>query len=173
MRGHPWRWPDLTTILNEALTGLVAVTAPCAFVSVPSFRIIGLVGGFLVVISVPFFDRIRADDPVGAISVHLINGIWGTLAVGLSAEEWVSPGTAGNGLFLGGGGGLLGAQAVGVLAVGAFTLPGSSIAWGTVNRIIPVRVGADEESEGLDPAEHGLRAYPDFVIATAERPTLM
>lgn len=161
--------PDLTMILNGALAGLVAVTAPCAFISVfPSSLVIGLVGGFLVVVSVLFFDRIRIDDPVGAISVHLVNGIWGTLAVGLFAEDWVSPGTTGNGLFFGGGGALLGAQVVGVLAVGAFTLAGSFITWGIINSIVRVRVGADEESEGLDTAEHGLRAYPDFLIAAAD-----
>lgn len=95
--------PDLTMALNGGIAGLVAITAPCAFVSVGSSIFIGLVAGTLVVLSVLFFDRIRVDDPVGAISAHLICGIWGTLAVGLFAQDQFMSGTTGNGLFLAGG----------------------------------------------------------------------
>lgn len=95
--------PDLTMILNGSLAGLVAITAPCAFVSVPSSLVIGLVAGVVVVLSVLFFDRVKIDDPVGAISVHLVCGVLGTLAVGLFAQDRFMPGTTGNGLLFGGG----------------------------------------------------------------------
>ncbi len=81
--------PDLSMILNGALAGLVAITAPCAFVSIPSSLIIGLIAGFLVVVAVLFFDKIKIDDPVGATSVHLVNGVFGTLCVGLFAQDRV------------------------------------------------------------------------------------
>ena len=94
--------PDLTMALKGGIASLVAITAPCAFVSVGSSIIIGIVAGTLVVLSVLFFDRIRVDDPVGAISAHLICGIWGTLALGLFAQDQFMPGTTGNGLLFGG-----------------------------------------------------------------------
>jgi len=95
--------PDLTMILNGSLAGLVAITAPCAFVSIPSSLVIGLIAGALVVLAVLFFDRAKVDDPVGAISVHLVCGVFGTLAVGVFAQDQFSPGTTGNGLLFGGG----------------------------------------------------------------------
>ena len=99
--------PDLSMILNGALAGLVAITASCAFVSISSSLIIGLIAGFLVVVSVLFFDKIKIDDPVGATSVHLVSGVFGTLCVGLFAQAEFTPNTTGNGLFFGGGAGLL------------------------------------------------------------------
>jgi Amt family ammonium transporter len=154
--------PDLTMILNGSLAGLVAITAPCAFVSVPSSLVIGLCAGALVVAAVLFFDRVRVDDPVGAISVHLVCGVFGTLAVGLFAQDQFSPNTTGNGLFFGGGVTLLFAQLLGVVSVGLFVIVSSLVAWGIIKAIVGLRVSADEEREGLDLGEHGISAYPDF-----------
>jgi len=159
--------PDLTMILNGALAGLVAITAPCAFVSVPSSLVIGLIAGVLVVISVLFFDKIKIDDPVGATSVHLVCGVFGTLCVGLFAQDHFTPNTTGNGLFFGGGPKLLFAQLAGVAGVGAFVLISSLIVWKIIDATLGVRVSADEEIEGLDIGEHGNVAYPDFVSTTS------
>ncbi len=161
--------PDLTMGLNGGVAGLVAITAPCAFVSLGSSLAIGLVAGILVVLSVLFFDRIKVDDPVGAVSAHLTCGVWGTLAVGLFAQDKFSPGTTGNGLFFGGGSELFQAQLIGVLAVGAFIFPASIIGWSLLKGFMGIRVSAEEEMEGLDINEHGLLAYPDFQVATAVR----
>jgi len=161
--------PDLTMALNGGVAGLVAITAPCAFVSLGSSLAIGLVAGILVVLSVLFFDRIKVDDPVGAISAHLTCGVWGTLAVGLFAQDKFSPGTTGDGLFFGGGSELFVAQLIGVLAVGAFIFPASMVGWSFLKGLMGIRVSPDEEMEGLDISEHGLRAYPDFQVATAAR----
>jgi Amt family ammonium transporter len=160
--------PDLSMTLNGCLAGLVAITAPCAFVSVSSSLIIGLIAGVLVVASVLFFDRIKVDDPVGAISVHLVCGVFGTLAVGVFAQDLLAN-TTGNGLLFGGGTGLLKAQLVGVLASGAFTFAISSLAWGGMKATTGIRVSAEEEMEGLDVGEHGLTAYPDFQLASPLR----
>lgn len=158
--------PDLSMILNGCLAGLVAITAPCAFVSISSALIIGFVAGVLGVFAVIFFDKMKIDDPVGALSVHLMNGVWGTLAVGLFAQDQFTPNTTGNGLFFGGGAGLLTTQAIGVAAVGAFTLVVSFAAWGLLKATLGIRVSPEEEQEGLDVGEHGNHCYPDFV-ATA------
>ncbi|HEU4340973.1 MAG TPA: ammonium transporter [Candidatus Binatia bacterium] len=155
--------PDLTMILNGALAGLVAITAPCAFVSIPSSLIIGLMAGVVVVLSVLFFDKIKIDDPVGAISVHLVCGILGTICVGLFAQDQFTPNTTGNGLFFGGGAGLLMAQLAGVAGVGVFVLITSFIFWKVIKATIGIRVSAEEEIEGLDIGEHGNIAYPDFI----------
>jgi ammonium transporter, Amt family len=171
--------PDFSMILNGCLAGLVAITAPCAWVSVPSSIIIGLVAGALVVVAVLAFDKAQLDDPVGALSVHLVNGVWGTLAVGLFADSSVAPVTGpANGLFFGGGLGQLGTQALGVAAVGAYTLVVSFAAWIAVKAVMGLRVSAEEEIEGLDIGEHGNVAYPDFVmhadgIGSATLPTGM
>ncbi|MBI2338935.1 MAG: ammonium transporter [Deltaproteobacteria bacterium] len=158
--------PDLTMILNGSLAGLVAITAPCAFVSVSSSLWIGAVAGVLVVLAVLFFDKIRIDDPVGALSVHLVNGIWGTLALGLFAQDKIVATATGNGLFFGGGWTLFNAQLLGVLAVGAFTFTGALVAWGIIKLVLKIRVKAEEEEEGLDWGEHGNVAYPDFQPAS-------
>jgi Amt family ammonium transporter len=153
--------PDLTMIINGALAGLVAITAPCAFVSVGSSLIIGAIAGVLVVSAVLFFDRVKVDDPVGAISVHLVNGVFGTICVGLFAQDLI-PKTTGDGLFFGGGASLLFAQLVGIVAVGIFTFAIASIVWLTLKAIVGIRVSEEEEIEGLDIGEHGISAYPDF-----------
>jgi Amt family ammonium transporter len=159
---------DFSMMLNGCLAGLVAITAPCAWVSVQSSIVIGLVAGVLVVAAVLALDRMRLDDPVGALPVHLVNGIWGTLAVGLFADSSVAPVTGpADGLFFGGGFGQLEAQAIGVVAVGAYTLLVAFAAWGAVRLVVGLRVPAAEELEGLDVGEHGSLAYPDFVMHPA------
>jgi len=154
--------PDLSMTINGCLAGLVAVTAPCAFVSVESSLIIGAVAGAIVVFAVIFFDKIKIDDPVGALAVHLVNGIFGTLALGLFAEDRFLPNTTGNGLFFGGGFTLLGNQLIGVLTVGAFIFVLSYIVWRILKAVMGIRVSEKEEAEGLDVGEHGMEAYPDF-----------
>jgi Amt family ammonium transporter len=154
--------PDLSMIINGALAGLVAVTAPCAFVSVGSAAVIGLIAGILVVLAVFMFDKLKLDDPVGALSVHLVNGVFGTLAVGLFAQDKITGTTTGNGLFYGGGLKLLGTQALGVVAVGLFTFIAASIVWYLIKVTLGIRVSREEEIQGLDIGEHGSKAYPDF-----------
>jgi Amt family ammonium transporter len=154
--------PDLSMIINGALAGLVAITAPCAFVSVGSSAIIGLVAGVLVVLAVMMFDRLKIDDPVGALSVHLVNGIFGTLAVGLFAQDKITGTATGSGLFFGGGLKLLASQAIGVVAVGAFTFVLALVVWYVIRLVMGMRVSREEEIAGLDLGEHGMKAYPDF-----------
>ena len=156
--------PDFSMTVNGALAGLVAITAPCAYVSVTSSAIIGLIAGILVVPAVIFFDKIKIDDPVGALSVHLVNGIWGTIAVGLFATA-DAPGGGANGLFYGGGFASLQAQLVGTLAVGAFTLTLAYIAWSVIKMLLGMRVDAEDEMRGLDHSEMGMEAYPGDVMA--------
>lgn len=155
--------PDLGMTINGCLAGLVAVTAPCAFISVGSAAIIGLIAGICVVPAVILFDKMGIDDPVGATAVHLIHGVLGTIFVGLFAEDWVSPNTTGNGLFFGGGVKLLMAQLTGCVAVAVFTLITSALVWFVIKYTIGLRVTLVEEIEGLDIGEHGNQAYPDFV----------
>ena len=165
--------PDLTMILNGGLAGLVAITAPCAFVSIPSSLVIGLIAGVLVVLSVLFFDKIKVDDPVGAISVHLVCGVFGTICVGLFAQDHFTPNTTGNGLLFGGGAGLLMAQVAGIVGVGAFVFLTSMVIWKIIGATLGVRVSAEEEIEGLDIGEHGNVAYPDFVTVAGRGSTLI
>jgi Amt family ammonium transporter len=156
--------PDLSMIVNGALAGLVAITAPCAFVGVGSAALIGFIAGILVVFAVLFFDRLHIDDPVGALSVHLVNGIFGTLAVGLFAQDGITGAETGNGLFFGGGFKLLGAQLLGVITVGIFTFGVSLIVWSIIKQVIGIRVSREEELRGLDIGEHGMEAYAGFQI---------
>ncbi len=155
--------PDLGMTLNGCLAGLVAITAPCAFVSVGSSIIIGLVAGILVVLSVIGFDKIKIDDPVGALSVHLVNGVFGTLSVGLFAQDKIIGTATGNGLFYGGGLKLFLAQLTGVLGAGAYTFIIAFIAWAALKVTLGIRVSLQEEIEGLDIGEHGNSAYPEFL----------
>lgn len=147
--------PDLSMIINGILAGLVGITAGCAGVSYWGAVIIGLIAGILVVFSVSFFDSIKIDDPVGATSVHLVCGIWGTLAVGLFDTT--------SGLFYGGGFGQLGAQIIGILAIGGFTVVLSTIFWLALKATVGIRVHPEQEYEGLDIAEHGMEAYNGFL----------
>ena len=162
--------PDLSMTLNGGLAGLVAITAPCAFVSMQSAFLIGIVAGILVVLAVSFFDKIRVDDPVGATSVHLVNGVFGTLAVGLFADPSVTPAAAAvkAGLLMGGGTAQLMPQIYGVLATAAFVFPVSIIGFWIIKQTVGLRVTPQEEMEGLDIGEHGNIAYPDFHPADTE-----
>lgn len=155
--------PDLGMSINGLLAGLVAITPCCAYVSVPSSLIIGAISGILVVLSVMFFDRVKLDDPVGALSVHLVHGVLGTLFVGLFAQDGIGGVSCPNGLFFGGGTDLLGSQALGVVCVGAFTFAASMLIWMVIKLTMGLRVTREEEIEGLDIGEHGNQAYPDFV----------
>jgi len=170
-----WMWgvrtkkPDPSMMCNGMLAGLVAITAPCAFVSISSALWIGLVAGILVVLSVVFVDKVlHIDDPVGAFSVHAVNGVWGTLAVGLFAQDMFSPGTTGNGLLFGGGTKLLLAQFIGVVAIMAWSLStGFTLFW-LIKKAIGLRVSKEEELRGLDIGEHGMEAYAGFQIFTTQ-----
>lgn len=153
--------PDVTMILNGCLAGLVAITAPCAFVTVQASIIIGGVAGILVVVSVLFYDKMKLDDPVGALSVHLSNGVWGTLALGLFADNTVSKAVAG--FDVTGGMKQFLIQFKGVIAVGFFTFVVSMIVWYVIKVAMGLRVTPEEEREGLDLGEHGNEAYPDFM----------
>ena len=159
--------PDLSMIINGILAGLVGITAGCAFVNQVSAVIIGLVAGVLVVFSVSFFDRIKIDDPVGAVSVHLVCGVWGTLAVGLFAEGAKEGGLytdgPGTGLFFGGGFGPLWAQFLGVIIVGGWVVVTSAVAWLILKGVFGLRVPPEEELKGLDVGEHAMEAYAGFV----------
>ncbi|MDJ0681409.1 MAG: ammonium transporter, partial [Xenococcaceae cyanobacterium MO_167.B52] len=138
--------PDLSMTINGILAGLVGITAGCADVSFLSAVIIGAIAGIIVVFSVGFFDSVlKIDDPVGATSVHLVCGIWGTLAVGIF------------------GTGNLGIQILGIVSVGAFTVVFSAIVWTILKVTIGIRVGEHEEIQGLDIGEHGMEAYSGFV----------
>jgi Amt family ammonium transporter len=159
------RKPDLSMILNGCLAGLVAITAPCAFVTVPAGAVIGLIAGILVVFAVIFFDKMRIDDPVGALSVHLVNGIWGTLAVGLFYSNGVAAMAAGVTTETTRFAQTL-VQLKGIAVVGLFAFFGSLIFWYIVKAITRgIRVTPEEEIEGLDIGEHGNEAYPDFTAA--------
>lgn len=147
--------PDLSMIINGTLAGLVAITAACNVVSVASSVIIGGVAGVLVVYAVLFFDKVKLDDPVGALSVHLVNGVFGTLCVGLFATD--------GGLFMGGGAAKTITQLVGIGAVGAMTFALSMAAWLVLKYTVGIRVSEKEELEGLDMGEHGMEAYAGFV----------
>jgi len=153
------RKPDLSMILNGTLAGLVAITASCAFVSVVSSLIIGLIAGVLVVLAVIMFDKLKLDDPVGALSVHLVNGVFGTLALGFFAEDRFAPGITGDGLLFGGGTKLVVSQIMGIVGIGVFTFVVSIVAWYVIKAIFGLRVSKEEEMEGLDIGEHGVEAY--------------
>lgn len=155
--------PDLGMTLNGCLAGLVAITAPCAFVGIGSSLFIGLIAGILVVFAVISFDRLKIDDPVGALSVHLVNGVFGTLCIGLFAQDGITGTATGNGLLFGGGTKLLLAQLSGIVSVGAFTFITSIIVWSIIKAIAGLRVSLQEEIEGLDIGEHGNSAYPEFL----------
>jgi len=158
--------PDLGMSINGLLAGLVGITAPCAFVSVTSSVIIGAIAGVIVVFAVLGFDSLRIDDPVGALSVHLVCGLWGTIAVGLFSQDAMIPKTTGNGLLFGGGFDLLKHQLMGIVAVGAFTFLISYTAWFIIKMVLGLRVSPEEEISGLDASEHGQSAYPDFPTST-------
>ncbi len=139
---------DITMVLNGALGGLVAITAGPDLYDIYTPILIGSIGGAIVVFGVSFFDKLRIDDPVGALSVHLLNGIWGTLAVGIFAAN-------GDDITLMG-------QLKGVVIVAIFAFVSSYIVLFIINKIMPLRANRDEELQGLDVEECGLEAYPEF-----------
>ena len=139
---------DITMILNGGLGGLVAVTAGPDLYDIYTPILIGAVGGALVVIGVPLFDKLRLDDPVGALSVHLVNGIWGTLAVGIFASS-------DDITFWG--------QLKGVILIGIFAFVGSYAVIYLINKFMPFRADDDDQQQGLDFSECGLESYPEFV----------
>ncbi|EON75548.1 Ammonium transporter [Lunatimonas lonarensis] len=139
---------DITMVLNGVLAGLVSITAGADQMAVWESAVIGFVGGILVVFGVVMFDKIKIDDPVGAISVHLVCGIWGTLAVGIFGD------LAGTGQFI--------SQLIGILSIGVFCVAFSFIVFFALKKTIGIRVPEAEELEGLDINEHGMHAYPDF-----------
>ena len=157
--------PDLGMTINGCLAGLVAITGGCSYISIVDSLIIGAIAGVIVVFAVVFFDRAKIDDPVGATSVHLCCGVFGTLCIGLFAQEGVTTLSTRNGLFYGGGASLLGIQLAGILAVGAFTFVSALAVWWILKKTIGIRVSREEELAGLDIGEHGNHAYPDFVQA--------
>ena len=137
--------PDLTMVLNGILAGLVGITAGADVVSVPASIIIGLVAGVVVVLSVLFMDKIKIDDPVGAVSVHLVCGIWGTLAAGIwgTGKSFVT-------------------QLIGVASYGVACVIAAVVIFGVIKMVMGLRVSREEEVLGLDVGEHGMEAYPDF-----------
>lgn len=139
---------DITMILNGALGGLVAVTAGPNLYNIYEPILIGAIGGALVVFAVPLFDKFKLDDPVGALSVHLVNGIWGTLAVGIFAGD-------GDKITLLG-------QIKGIVVIGIFSFVSSFVVLYTLNKFMPLRASRDEEMQGLDVDECGVEAYPEF-----------
>ena len=149
------RKPDLSMGLNGILAGLVGITAGADLMGLHSALFIGVIAGVIVYFSVVFFDRIRVDDPVGAISVHLVCGIWGTLAVGIFGAK------AGAGQFV--------TQVVGVVSYGVVCVVASLVFFGIIKSVMGLRVSEEEEVEGLDQGEHGMPAYSDFVSATSSR----
>lgn len=147
---------DPSMTINGALGGLAAITAGCAYVEPVSAMVIGGVAGVLIVFAVPFFDSIRADDPVGAIAVHGVCGTFGTIAVGIFAEK--------GGLLYGGGLSLLGVQTLGVLAVSAWGFAATFGLFSALKATVGIRVTVDEEIAGLDIGEHGMTAYNDLEV---------
>lgn len=155
--------PDVSMTLNGILAGLVAITAGCHIVSLYGAIAIGAVGGILVVYGCEILDqKLHVDDPVGAVGVHCLNGVWGTLAVGLFAcNTPASEGTLG--LFFGGGTALLITQLIGVIIVAVWVCSMSFIMFTLIKKTVGLRVTPQEELAGLDLGEHGSEAYPDFL----------
>jgi len=157
-----WRhgFPDFSLTVNGCLAGLVSITAPCAYVTSEAAIVIGAVAGVTVIEATKVFDWLNVDDPVGATSVHLVHGIFGTLCVGLFGVKGLS-GLPHDGLFRGGGFAQLWPQFEAVLAVGAFSFASSLVVWLALDRVMGLRVSAEHEEQGLDLAEMGMEAYPE------------
>jgi ammonium transporter, Amt family len=145
---------DITMVINGVLAGLVAITAGCNVVSANSAIIIGLVAGILVDIGVVYIDKMKIDDPVGAIAVHGVNGIFGTLAVGLFATK--------NGLFTTGSAQLLGTQALGVAVIAVFSFVTTYVIFTILSKTMGIRISRIEEQAGIDTVEYGVEAYSTF-----------
>ena len=167
--------PDVSMCLNASLAGLVAITAPCDVTDALGAIIIGIVAGLLVVFGVWFLDYVlRVDDPVGAVAVHCLNGIWGTISVGLFATTSAPGKDDLVGLFYGGGFTLLGKQLIGFAAVAAWTVVTITITFLVIRAAVGLRVSEEEEIVGLDAMEHGLAsAYSGFSIMDVSNTMLM
>ena len=160
------RKPDISMMLNGVLAALVAVTAASGFVAPWAAVVIGLGAGFIAVVGVIFVERLGIDDPIGAVAVHGMSGVWGTLACGLFAAPSLASklATGGGGLVYTGSFHQLGVQALGIGAVGAFTFTACfGVLW-TMNRVWGIRVEDHVETAGLDVSEHGMWGYPEFYI---------
>ena len=159
--------PDVSMCLNASLAGLVGITAGCDVMDAAGAAIVGIVSGLLVIFGVWFLDNVlKVDDPVGAVAVHFLNGIWGTLAVGLFATS-TAPESGLTGLFYGGGFELFGKQLLGVLTVTAWTAVTMTLVFLVIKKTIGLRVSRHEEVVGLDLTEHGLASsYADFIPST-------
>ena len=164
--------PDITLLINGVLAGLVAITASANCVDYSSAIVIGSIAGFLVVISILKLDRLRIDDPVGAISVHLVNGIWGTLAVAFFANPIGDRGEEIKhlGIFFGGGTNQLLVQVVGIIAIAFTTVSLTSIAWKLIDLVLGLRVSKASEIQGLNSSEHGMDAYSKSVTPKSVTP---
>ena len=159
---------DLSMVINGLLGGLVSSTAVCAYVNLFSAHLIGLISGYLVVTSIIFFDRMfHIDDPVGTISVHVVGGIWGAIALGLFASpvqfKYANLSYPKPGLLFGGGYEQLQCQLIGLTAVILFTFLTSTLIWIILKHTCGLRISQKAEVDGLDIAEHGMEAYPGFV----------
>lgn len=161
--------PDLGMSMNGGLGALVAVTAGCKYYTLPGSALVGAIGAVAVIFSVEFFDKVaKIDDPVGAISVHGIGGVTGTLCIGLFASDEFLEYTGGQcGLFYGGGLKLLGIQALGVLAVAGWVVVVGGLMFFILKKTVGLRVTREEEINGLDIEEHATEAYPEFVTKDA------
>jgi Amt family ammonium transporter len=165
--------PDLSLTINGILSGLVAITAGCSMVSYTSAILIGAFGGILVVFAVYFLDSLKIDDPVGAVSVHLVNGIWGTIAVGLFADSIITGDENISGLFSSGNFNLLGSQLLGIVSVGIIMICFSLLFWNLLKITLGLRVSQEEEYLGLDIGEHGMEAYSGFLELEGEITTIL
>ena len=156
--------PDLSMTLNGCIAGLVSITASCGSVTIIGAMLVGLIGGIIAVFSVIFIERVlRVDDPVGAVAVHGICGIWGTLSVGVFGSTAIDAGLISDGILYGGTA-QLGVQFVGVVSVFFFVFPLSWLCFKLIKVTTGLRVSPEEELEGLDIGEHGNEAYPDFQV---------
>jgi ammonium transporter, Amt family len=166
--------PDPTMCVNGLLAGLVAITAPCAFVTAPSAVLIGLIAGVLVVLSVLFIDGVlKVDDPVGAVSVHGVCGAWGVLALGLFADgtygdKWNTVEGTVKGLFYGDASQFV-AQCISVIVNIVFVFCAAYLVFKLIDVIIGNRVSPEAELGGLDIPETGVLAYPDFAVIKGKR----
>jgi ammonium transporter, Amt family len=158
--------PDLSMAMNGALAGLVAVTAPCAFIDPWAALAIGGIGGWIVVRGVELLDKLQIDDPVGAFPVHGMCGIWGTLSIGIFGRETL--GLPHNGLVYGMNPTMLGIQMVGIVAIGAFVFISMGLVFKLINATIGLRVSPEEEIRGLDITEHGMESYGGFQIFNSQ-----
>jgi Amt family ammonium transporter len=160
------RKPDVSMMLNGVLAALVAVTAACGFVSPWAAVLIGFVAAAIAVVAVPLVERLGIDDPIGAVAVHGLAGVWGTLATGLLAVPALAAtvGVGHGGLLYTGSPYQLGVQALGLVAVGVFTFSASFGSLWALNRLWGIRVEQHVETAGLDVAEHGMWGYPEFYI---------